>query len=260
MKVLIFETAQEAVDRTAQKIVEQVQAKPDSTLGLATGGTMPPVYGQMIHSYQNGEVSFAKATTFNLDEYIGLPPSHPCSYHDFMDQTLFGKTDFDPSRTHLPCGDAKDPEQEALRYDAQITAQGSIDLQLLGLGQNGHVGFNEPTSSFGSRTRIKTLTQSTRDANQRYFAKGEEPPKLAITVGIQTILESREIVLLATGTSKADAVAAMIEGPMGAFCPATALQLHPKTTIILDTQAASALKLRDYYSLVHPAGQETPIA
>lgn len=258
MKVLIFKTAEDAVDRTAKQIIEQVRTKPESVLGLATGGTMPPVYDRMMQACQNRQVSFSRACSFNLDEYIGLSKDHPCSYHRFMDEALFGGSDFDKHRVHLPFGDAEDPDEEALRYDALITSTGPIDLQLLGLGQNGHIGFNEPTSSLGSRTRVKTLTQNTRNANMRFFSEGEQPPKLAITVGVQTILESLKIILLATGPDKAAAVAAMIEGPIGAFCPASALQMHRNTTVVLDTAAAAKLKLRSYYSLVHPDGQEIP--
>ena len=259
MKILIFDTAELATSRAAQQIIDRAAAQPDCVLGLATGGTMPPVYRHLTDAHLAGSVSFASVTTFNLDEYVGLAPDHACSYHHFMAQELFDATDFDRSRTHIPMGDAQDPEAEAKRYDAMIQAAGSIDLQLLGIGTNGHIGFNEPTSSFGSRTRIKTLTKATRSANQRYFSDGEEPPRYAITVGIQTILESRDIVLLATGASKASAVATMIEGALSASCPATALQLHPSTTIILDQDAASQLKLREYYFQVHPNGQETPI-
>jgi len=208
-------------------------------------------------AYAAGAVSFSQATSFNLDEYVGLGADHPCSYHQFMAQELFNRTDFDPSRTFLPKGDAPDPEAEAARYEALIAAHGPIDLQLLGLGANGHIGFNEPTSSLGSRTRIKTLTKATRDANMRFFEDDQTPPKYAITVGIQTILEARKIVLLATGSRKAEAVAAMIEGPLSAACPGSALQLHPHATIILDRAASAHLQMREYYSLVHPGGEDT---
>lgn len=259
MKILIFETAGMAASRAAQQIVERVRAQPKSVLGFATGGTMPPVYQHLVKAYAQGHVSFASAVTFNLDEYVGLAPDHACSYHHFMAQELFDLTDFAPDHINLPHGDAPDPAAEAARYEALIKANGPIDLQLLGIGGNGHIGFNEPTSSIGSRTRIKTLTKATRDANQKYFGDGGDPPQYAITVGIQTILESREVVLLATGATKATAVAEMVEGAISASCPATALQLHPKVTIILDQAAAENLKLREYYFQVHPNGQEIPV-
>ena len=212
----------------------------------------------MTNAHRDGDISFAEATTFNLDEYVGLAPDHPCSYHHFMAQTLFNATDFNPERTFLPKGDARDPVAEAQRYQALVQSKGPIDLQLLGVGTNGHIGFNEPTSSFGSRTRIKTLTNATRASNKKYFAEEDERPRYAITVGIQTILDSREIILLATGKSKASAVAAMVEGALSASCPASALQLHPAATVILDQDAASKLKLKEYYFQVHPNGQEIP--
>ncbi|MEW7008754.1 glucosamine-6-phosphate deaminase [Lentilitoribacter sp. EG35] len=256
MKVLIFDTPEEAVKRTARMITDQVQVKPASVLGLATGGTMPPVYEQLSNEYKNGTVSFANATSFNLDEYVGLSPTHPCSYHEFMRQELFSKTDFNPANTFLPRGDAPVPNSEADRYETLIKEKGPIDLQLLGIGSNGHIGFNEPTSSLASRTRVKTLTASTRDANKQFFADGETPPNHAITTGIGTIFDSKTIVLLALGEKKADAVAGMAEGPMGAHNPASALQMHPSVTVILDQAASAKLKLREYYFLAHPDGEE----
>ncbi len=254
MKVLILDTTELAIERAARIIAEQVAAKPRSVLGLATGGTMLPVYDKLrqIHSAEN--LSFSGITTFNLDEYVGLAPSHPASYHSYMRNCLFDHIDIDPARTFLPRGDAADPNQEAEKYEAQIAAAGGIDLQLLGIGRNGHIGFNEPTSSLNSKTRIKTLTASTREANRPYFAVDEETPKYALTMGIGTILAARNCLLLATGASKAEAVARCVEGPISAACPASALQLHPKATLVLDQQAASALELREYYFHVHPEG------
>ena len=237
----------------------RVQDRSETVLGLATGGTMPPVYQRLAEAHRRGAVSLAGATCFNLDEYVGLAPDHPCSYRYFVTENLFGPTDFDPARTHLPDGMAADPVAESARNEALIQSEGPIDLQLLGLGGNGHIGFNEPTSSLGSRTRIKTLTAATRTANRRFFGPGETPPKYAITVGIKTILESRSILLLATIAAKAEAVAAMVEGPLGAHCPATALQLHPAVTVVLDQAAASKLALKDYYFEVHRDGQEARI-
>lgn len=259
MKILIFESAEHVADRAAQEIVATVRARPDAVLGLATGGTMPPIYRRLVEAHSQGAASFAQVTTFNLDEYVGLGPDHPCSYRRFMREQLFDHVDLDPARTHLPRGDAPDPVAESARHEGLIAGQGPIDLQLLGIGGNGHIGFNEPTSSLGSRTRVKTLTSTTREANRRFFGPGEDPPKYAITVGIGTILDSRAIMLLATGAAKADAVAAMIEGPLGAFCPASALQLHPRVTVVLDREAASTLALKEYYFQVHPDGQEAAI-
>ena len=220
---------------------------------------MEAVYARLIAAFRAGTVSFARARSFNLDEYVGLTPDHPCSYWHYMHEHLFSQVDFAAGSTALPGGDAVDPEAEAARYEAAIVAAGDIGLQLLGLGANGHIGFNEPTSSLSSLTRIKTLTRSTREANARFFDRSEDVPRFAITMGIGTILRSNEVVLLAYGANKAKAVAAMIEGPLCAACPASALQLHRKVTVVLDEAAAGALALRDYYEAVHPAGRATSI-
>ena len=259
MKVLIHPTAELAVERAAYQIVHQMKRLPGTVLGLATGGTMEAVYAKLIDCYRAGEISFAQSQSFNLDEYVGLPPDHPRSYWRYMREQLFDHVDFPKGATHLPRGDAADPEAEANAYEQAITAAGGIGLQLLGLGANGHIGFNEPTSSLASLTRIKTLTRSTRDANARYFDNPAEVLRLAITMGIGTILNADEVVLLAYGEGKAEAAAAMIEGPLSAACPASALQLHRKATIVLDQAAASRLKLRDYYNEVHPEGRDDVI-
>jgi len=242
--VLIYQTADLAADRVAGRIVSQVSNKPDSVLGLATGGTMVPVYQRMVSAHQGGQVRFADACSFNLDEYVGLAAEHPCSYHAFMQQHLFAETDFDAANIFLPDGAAPDPAVESNIYEALIQSTGPIDLQLLGIGANGHIGFNEPNSSLRSRTRITTLTAATRAANQRFFKDGSEPPMQAITVGIQTILEAREILLLAIGPQKRAAVVAMVEGPVAAISPASALQLHGNVTVVLDADAAAGLAQR----------------
>ena len=256
VKVLIFSTAEAAVERSVDYLLEAVRRKPSIVLGLATGGTMLPVYDRVCARSALEKVSFAQATTFNLDEYVGLSPDHRCAYRRFMQETLFYHIDIDPSRTHLPRGDAPDPVSEALQYEERIAAAGGIDLQLLGIGRNGHIGFNEPTSSLASRTRIKTLTEDTRQANRHFFERIEDIPRYAITMGVGTILEAKACVLLATGAAKAVAVVKMIEGAVSAACPATALQLHPQVTIMLD-KAAAELKLLDYYNHVHPGGAES---
>ncbi|MGX9848885.1 glucosamine-6-phosphate deaminase [Limimaricola litoreus] len=256
MKILILPDPAAAVARCAQIIAQTLTETPQAVLGLATGGTMEPVYADLVRRAEAGEVSLERMTSFNLDEYVGLPPEHPQSYHTYMAERLFGPLGLDPARTHLPRGDAEDPATEAARYDAAIGQAGGIDLQLLGIGGNGHIGFNEPSSSLASPTRVKTLTSATREANARFFGPDETVPRFAITMGIATILRSRRAVLLATGASKASAVAAMVEGPLSARCPASALQLHPSATVVLDTEAAAELELRQYYETVHPKGQE----
>jgi glucosamine-6-phosphate deaminase len=255
VKVLILDSADAAAARVADIVAEALARRPESVLGLATGETMRPVYARLVALHRAGRADFAGASTFNLDEYVGVPPDHPASFNAFMRAALFDLVNLDPARCHLPRGDAVDPEAEARAYEQAIAAAGGIDLQLLGIGRNGHLAFNEPTSSLASRTRIKTLTEATRTANAPAFAP-DPVPRHAITMGIATILEARACVLLATGASKAGAVARMVEGPLGADCPATALQLHPAATVVLDREAASRLELREYYETVHPGGAE----
>ena len=259
MKVLILPDAEAATDRAAGLILEEVAKTPRAILGLATGGTMEPLYSRLVSAHRSG-ARFDAVTTFNLDEYVGLAPDHPQSYHSYMRRHLFAQLGIGHDQTHLPRGDADDPDAEAVRYDAAIQAAGGIDLQLLGLGRNGHIGFNEPTSSLASSTRIKTLTQSTRDANRRFFDEDEAVPKFAITMGIGTILNARRCLMLATGAAKADAVARMIEGPVSAACPASALQLHAQAVIVIDRAAAAQLSLIDYYEYVHPDGEDPTVA
>jgi glucosamine-6-phosphate deaminase len=252
VKILIHPDAERAADCVADLIAARLRAEPKTNLGLATGGTMEAVYARLIAAYQGGQVSFAQAKSFNLDEYVGLRAHHPCSYWRYMRENLFDHVDL--TDTHLPHGDAKDAEAEAARYEAAIVAAGDIGLQLLGLGANGHIGFNEPTSSLSSLTRIKTLTRSTREANARFFDRFEDVPRLAITMGIGTIMRAEEVILLAYGAGKVDAVAAMIEGAVSAACPASILQMHRKVTVVIDEAAAKGLKLRAYYDEVHPDG------
>jgi glucosamine-6-phosphate deaminase len=246
VKVLIFQDVAQAEAYVAANVLGLIEQRRNPVLGLATGGTMERVYARIVQRAQAQQASFTQVRSFNLDEYWGVGPDHPCSYTQYMRTHLFAPLTMDPSRTQLPNGAAPDAEAEAARYEAAIADAGGIDLQLLGIGKNGHIGFNEPTSSLGSRTRLKTLTQSTRDANRRYFDNAEDVPRFALTMGIATILEARQVLLLANGAAKSRAVAHMIEGPLAAICPASALQLHPKVTIVLDAAAAADLALGDY--------------
>jgi glucosamine-6-phosphate deaminase len=256
MKVLIKDNEALVVADAAARIADHVSRHPKAVLGLATGGTMTPVYQELARRHRQDGLSFAGITSFNLDEYIGLSPDHPRSYRRDMEERFFQHIDIERTRAHLPAGDAPDPEAEARAYEARIDTAGGIDLQLLGIGGNGHIGFNEPSSSLGSSTRIKRLAPSTIDANRRFFKDGEVMPTHAITVGIQTIMRAGMILLLATGKRKAKAVAAMIEGPVSAFCPASALQFHPNATVLLDPAAASRLALKDFYLAIHPKGED----
>lgn len=255
MKVLICENSTQAVLTAAHAVRKQVQAKPNSVLGLATGGTMEALYAVLVQMHQREGLRFAEVSSFNLDEYVGLPPQHPQSYHHTMRELFFRHIDIAPQQTHLPSGMAPDLQAEAKRYEQSIAHCGGIDLQLLGLGENGHIGFNEPGSSLASRTRIKRLMRSTIVANQRFFAPHETPPHLALTMGIGTILEARKIVLLATGAHKAKAVAQMVEGPVSARWPGSVLQMHPQLCVVLDSAAAQALELREDYLDAHPPNQ-----
>ena len=242
--------SEEVAIRSADICCDEIRRKPNTVLGLATGTTPLTLYLELIRRNKAKEVSFKHVTTFNLDEYVGLPPDNPQSYRYFMNANLFKHIDIDLRNTHVPEGMAENPLNVGPHYELKIQLSGGIDLQVLGIGSNGHVGFNEPTSSLGSRTRVKTLTEQTVKDNSRFFKPGEFQPRLAITMGIKTIMEARRIILLATGKNKARAVANAVEGPVAAACPASALQFHQKTTLIIDEEAASELKMGEYYKWV----------
>ena len=252
MDVWILESAEAVAAKAADLCAEWIRRKPDARLGLATGATPKALYAELIRRYRLGQLSFSRVETFNLDEYLGIGPQHPRSFHRAMRDSLFAHVDIEPTRTHLPAGDSADPAAEAEAYEALIRARGGIDLQILGIGRNGHIGFNEPGSSLGSRTRVKTLSRATLRDN-RLGEPGFEAPTLAITMGIATILDARALLVLATGATKAAAVAAALEGPLAASCPASAIQLHPRATVLLDPEAAADLRLTDYYELVDQA-------
>jgi glucosamine-6-phosphate deaminase len=217
---------------------------------LATGSTPVALYQKLIAANQNGKVSFKKSSSFNLDEYLGLEGDHPQSYRYFMQQQLFDHIDIDPTQTFVPAGNTDDPIEACRHYEEMIREKGGIDIQLLGIGSNGHIGFNEPSSGLMSRTRVKTLAPATIRDNARFFSSDEEQPHLSITMGIGTILDSHQTVLLATGEAKAEAIAATVEGPLTASCPASALQMHPNAVIVIDEGAASQLKNTEFYKHV----------
>ncbi len=246
MRLVILENAEAVADFACEYFVGQLKRQPKSVLGLATGSSPVALYQRLIQANQKGEVSFDQVTSFNLDEYIGLAGDHPQSYRYFMNDKLFDHVDIDQAKTHVPNGAAEDPNAECARYEAAIAEAGGIDLQLLGIGVNGHIGFNEPLSSLASRTRVKTLTKSTIEANSRYFDADEFQPTDAITTGIGTILDAKEVMLLATGPNKAEAVRGCVEGPVSAACPASALQLHQHAVVVVDEDAASLLSMKEY--------------
>jgi glucosamine-6-phosphate deaminase len=234
----------------ARVVAGLVARKPDAVLALPTGRTPLPLYAELVRLHRERQLSFARATTFNLDEFVGLPPDHPASFRRYMEQALFDHVDLSPERIHVPDGRAADIPASCAAYEAAIAAAGGLDLALLGLGADGHIAFNEPTSSLGSRTRLKTISEATRAANQPAF--GAEPvPNHVITIGIATILSARRCVLLATGEQKAAALAKTVEGPLTALVPSSALQLHPHAMVLCDEAAASALALADYYRAVY---------
>ncbi len=236
----IFKTAEMASTAVADLLEQRMVAKPDITIGLATGATPRLVYTKMVE--RAGAPSWRSVRCFNLDEYVGLDASHPASFAYYMNDLLFDHVDVDPRRTHIPDGTALDLEAAAKAYEALISETGGIDLQLLGIGRNGHIGFNEPGSEHDSRTRQVELTPSTIAANAPDFPEGEEPPATALTMGIGTILDAREIVLLATGPAKAEALYAALEGPVDLDCPASALRKHSAVTVFCDEAAAARLK------------------
>ena len=246
---VVFVEDYEAMSRRAAEIVAgQIRQKPDSVLGLATGSTPLGLYRLLCRWYAAGRLDFSAVTTFNLDEYIGLSPTHPQSYHAFMQEHLFSKVNLCPARCFLPDGMAGDVLAEAGRYDARIEAAGGIDLQVLGIGSDGHIAFNEPGSSLASRTRIVSLTPQTIKDNARFFKKAADVPKQALSMGVGTILEAKRIVLLAFGANKAGAVKGMVEGGVSQFCTASALQMHPDAWVFCDAAAAAKLKLKKYYA------------
>ena len=247
MEIIIQPTPKAATALAAQLIENVLRSKRNAVLGLATGSTPLLLYQKLIGL----KLDWSKVTTFNLDEYVGLSPQDPQSYHHFMSKNLFRHVNIPGKNIHIPNGLAKNIPKFCMNYEKQIHAAGGIDLQLLGIGADGHIGFNEPTSSLLSRTRVKTLTPQTRRDNARFFTGKKNVPWHVITMGIGTILESRHCLLLAFGKNKARAVAKAVEGPISAMNPASMLQLHPRVTIFLDKAAASKLKLKNYYQQVY---------
>ena len=244
MKVVVCKSAEEVAAKAAGMFIEQVKAKADSVLGFATGSTPEKTYAKMAEAYKAGEVSFAKVRTFSLDEYWGLGGDHDQSYRYFMNDRLYNHIDVRPWNTHVPNGTAVNAGLECEAYEKKILSLGGIDLWILGIGNNGHVGFNEPGSAVDSRTRLVSLTQSTIDANSdgRFFSDPNEVPRCAITAGVATIREARKLMLLATGAGKADAIAAAVDGPFSPDCPASLLQDHADITFLVDPEAGSKLK------------------
>jgi glucosamine-6-phosphate deaminase len=252
MEVVILSSPGEVGAMGARIVAGLLRRKPDAVLALPTGRTPQPLYAELVRRHREEGLSFARATTFNLDEYVGVSGDHPASFRQYMERALFSQVDLPRFGIHVPDGMAADLPASCAAYEAAIAAAGGLDLALLGLGADGHIAFNEPTSSLGSRTRLKTISEGTRAANQPSF--GAEPvPHHVITMGIATILAARRCVLLATGPSKATALAKTVEGPLSALVPSSALQLHPHATVLCDEAGASALALSNYYRAVYAA-------
>jgi glucosamine-6-phosphate deaminase len=250
VEVIISETYEELGKAAARKVAETLNSKPDAVLGLATGSTPLGLYRELIRMHREDGLDFSQVRTFNLDEYVGLRGDHPQSYHYFMHENLFKHINIARQNIYIPSGSTDNYEAFCKWYEQRIVECGGIDLQVLGIGSDGHIAFNEPSSSLGSRTRIKTLARQTIEDNARFFATPEEVPIYAITMGVGTILEAHEIILLAGGKSKASAVAGAIEGPVTSMNTASALQLHRDATFFLDREAAGELKMIEYYEWI----------
>ncbi|HET8616309.1 MAG TPA: glucosamine-6-phosphate deaminase [Actinomycetales bacterium] len=247
MEVVILPDAAAVAGLAADAVEALLTRRPDAVLGLATGSSPLGVYDELAVRCAAGRVSFSQATAFLLDEYVGLPSSHPQSYRQVIARELAQWVDIRSAAVHGPDGSASDLPAACRRYEQAIADAGGVDLQLLGIGSDGHVAFNEPSSSLASRTRLKTLTEQTRQDNARFFGTREEVPHHVLTQGLGTVSEARHVVLLATGAGKAPAVRAMVEGPVSAMCPASVLQLHPHASVLLDEDAARDLALADYF-------------
>jgi glucosamine-6-phosphate deaminase len=250
MQVIIRPTSEDAVRIVARLVARTVIVAPDAVLGLATGSTMEKVYEQLGRMHKEEGLDFSLVRTFNLDEYVGLAPDDPHSYHQYMETHLFSRINIDRRNTHLLDGMAQSLNAECARYEALIKRCGGIDLQLLGIGQDGHIGFNEPMSALYSRTREKSLTPTTIAQNARYFKDASLMPHRALTMGVGTILDCKRLVLLATGYPKADVLSKAVEGPISSMVTATAIQLHPSCRVVTDDGAGSLLKAREYYDWI----------
>jgi glucosamine-6-phosphate deaminase len=259
MEIVIQPDPGAAASLGARIVARRLREQPDLVLGLATGRTMEPLYAELVRQHRQAGLDFSGATTFNLDEYLGLPPSHPQSYRHYMARHLFSQVNLEPRRTHLPDGMAADIPAACAAYERLIQDAGGIDVQVLGIGLDGHVGFNEPGSSLRSLTRHKTLAPKTLEQNRPLFANPAAMPTEALTMGMGTILAARYCLLLATGAAKAAIVARALEGPITAMVTASAMQLHPNFTVVLDEAAAARLQLQDYYRWAYahkPAWQQ----
>ncbi|MFJ3957012.1 glucosamine-6-phosphate deaminase [Arthrobacter sp. NPDC090010] len=247
MEVVILPDAARIGAMAADAIEALLKRKPEAVLGLATGSSPLPIYDELARRHAENGLDFSRAHGFALDEYVGLPLGHPESYREVIRREFSDRVNINPENVHSPNGAAADIQAASQEYEDAIKAAGGVDLQILGVGTDGHIGFNEPGSSLASRTRIKTLIEQTRKDNARFFSSIDEVPHHVVTQGLGTIMDARHVVLVATGAQKAQAVHDFVEGPVSAICAASVLQLHPHATILIDEAAASSLRLADYY-------------
>ena len=242
MRVIITKNYEEMSKIAAKEIAKLLYVKPEAILGLATGSTPEGVYKELIDLNKEHRADFSKATSYNLDEYKGLKGNHPQSYRYFMDSNLFNHVNIDKSKTYVPNGTAENFEKECMEYDDAIENAGGIDLQLLGIGTNGHIGFNEPSDFLNLNTHVTDLTEDTIKANSRFFENIEEVPTQAVTMGLGSIMKSKKIILLASGEKKAEIIAKLVEEKISTRIPASMLQVHPNVVVIVDEEAASLLE------------------
>ena len=241
MRIYVTEDYQAMSRKVANLLAAQVMMKPDCVLGLATGSTPVGAYQRLVELYRAGDVDFSQVRSINLDEYVGLAPTHDQSYRYFMQSNLFDHVNIDPANTNVPQGLAEDPEAECRRYNQVIHDLGPIDLQLLGMGHNGHIGFNEPSDVFERETHVVDLAQSTIQANARFFASADEVPRQAMTMGVQTIMQARKVLVAVSGKDMAEIVKKAFTGPVTPQVPASILQMHPDVVLVGDKAALSLL-------------------
>ena len=253
MEVIVQRDYEQMSKAAAQIVAELLNTKPSAVLGMATGSTPLGLYQELVRLHKREQLDFSRVTTFNLDEYVGLPVNHPQSYHFFMHEHFF-------RHVNIPSGTTSNYPAFCEWYEKRIADCGGIDLQILGIGTDGHIAFNEPTSSLSSRTRLKTLSKQTIDDNARFFDRREDVPVYAITMGVGTILDARKLLLVASGEAKAKAVAQAVEGPVTSMVTASALQLHRDAIVIVDEAAAAGLTMRDYYEFIYEAKPAAPRA
>ena len=250
MEIIIKADSQQASELAARIVARTVREKPHAVLGLATGNTPLQLYRNLVRMHREDGLDFSGVTSFNLDEYVGIPPAHPSSFHSYMWAQLFSSINMPRERVNIPDGMTPDIPAACRKYEQAIRSAGGIDIQVLGIGVNGHIGFNEPSSSLSSRTRIKTLTEETRSDSAAAFGGEDAVPNHVLTMGLGTIMDSKMCLLLAFGKKKARAVALAAEGPITAMVPGSVLQMHPRAILVVDDEAASELKMAEYYRWV----------